>query len=98
MRDTHRICVLKPWGTIQGMKHQAVSVIGWYGVLAIISAYALVSFGIVGFHSLGYQLLNLTGAIAIVSEAYSKKDYQPVVLNILWSVIALVALAQIILH
>lgn len=72
--------------------------VGWYGVLAIIGAYALVSFGLVGSHSLGYQLLNLTGAAAILTEAYSKKDYQPVVLNILWSLIAVVALAQIILR
>lgn len=72
--------------------------IGWYGVLAIISAYALVSFGVVGSHSLGYQLLNLTGAIAIVAEAFTKKDYQPVVLNIAWSLIAVVALAQVILR
>jgi hypothetical protein len=72
-----------------------ISLIGWYGVLAILAAYALVTFSVVNPHNYPYQLLNLTGAISLVIEASSKKDYQPATLNIVWSIIALIALIQI---
>lgn len=74
-----------------------LSLAGWYGVLAILLAYAMLSFGVLTSHSLSYQLLNLTGAAGLIAEAYSKRDYQPTVLNVIWFVIALVSLGQIIL-
>ena len=72
-------------------------VIGWYGVVAIVIAFTLLNFGILGTDSLVYQLLNLTGAIGIIIEAGSKKDYQPVALNIVWLLVAIYGLLQIIL-
>ena len=71
--------------------------IGWYGVVAIVIAFTLLNFGILGTDSLVYQLLNLTGAIGIIIEAGSKKDYQPVALNIVWLLVAIYGLLQIIL-
>lgn len=78
------------------MRHKAENYFGWYGVLAILLAYFLVSFKIVEVKSLPYQALNLSGAIGIIVEAASKKDKQPVVLNTVWGLIALVVIAQII--
>lgn len=80
------------------MKTKFLSWFGWYGVIAILAAYALMSFKIIQSDGLLYQLLNLTGAIGIATEAASKKDKQPVVLNIVWAVIALVAIGQIIVN
>lgn len=77
------------------LKRNIVEVIGWYGVGAIILAYALVSFSIVSPESWSYQLLNLTGAIGIIIEATAKKDRQPVILNIFWALIAATALLQL---
>jgi len=37
-------------------------IIGWYGMAAILSAYALVSFNFLSSFSIIYQLLNFTGA------------------------------------
>jgi len=71
--------------------------IGWYGVVAIVIAFTLLNVGILGTDSLVYQLLNLTGAIGIIIEAGSKKDYQPVALNIVWLLVAIYGLLQIIL-
>jgi len=68
---------------------------GWYGVCAILGAYILVSFGVIVTKSYIYQLLNLTGAIGIMLEAASKKDKQPVVLNVVWALVALVAIFQL---
>ncbi len=67
------------------------SLIGWYGVVAILGAYALVSFSIVDVHGWLYQVLNLTGALGLVLVSYHKKDYQPAVLNAIWAIVALVA-------
>jgi len=79
------------------VKHKAENYIGWYGVLAILLAYLLISFNVLASKSLGYQLLNLTGAGGIIIEAMSKKDTQPVVLNVVWAIIALLAIGRLIL-
>jgi hypothetical protein len=78
------------------MKHKAENYFGWYGVLAILLAYLLVSFSVLTSKSLGYQLLNLSGALGIIVEAYTKKDKQPVELNIIWAIIALASIIHII--
>lgn len=67
-------------------------------MLAILLAYFLVSFKFIEARSLPYEILNLTGAAGIVVEAGSKKDKQPMVLNIVWALIALIVIVQIIFH
>lgn len=75
-----------------------IEIFGWYGAIAIITAYALVSFEVIIPESLTYQLLNLTGSVGILLSALQKKDYQPVFLNIVWILIAITATAMIMLH
>ncbi len=70
--------------------------LGWYGVVATIVAYILVSFLIVPPTSLWYQALNLTGAIGVTIETYYRKDYQPFWLNLIWAIIALAAIINLI--
>ncbi len=70
-------------------------IIGWYGTVAIISAYALNSFNFIGTNSPTYQILNATGAIGIVVISLLKKAYQPAVLNMIWTIIAIVAVIKI---
>ncbi len=65
---------------------------GWYGTAAIILAYALVSFSFVEPTNVWYQILNVTGALGILAISFHKRTYQPAVLNLIWAVIALVAL------
>ena len=71
--------------------------IGWYGTAAIIGAYFLNSFGWVSTTSWIYQGLNFTGAIGIVVVSLAKKAYQPAALNVIWTVIALIALVKILM-
>ncbi len=80
------------------MKHKAENYFGWYGVLAIILAYFLVSFNVITVKSLIYQLLNLTGAVGIIVVAMSKKDAQPAVLNAIWAAIAIISIVTIIVR
>jgi len=72
-----------------------IELFGWYGTVAIILAYALVSFSFIEATSIWYQLLNATGALGIVAVSFHKKTYQPGVLNIIWTVIALIAIVRI---
>ncbi|MEK7614833.1 MAG: hypothetical protein AAB431_00420 [Patescibacteria group bacterium] len=72
--------------------------IGWYGVVAILGAYALLSFGILSSNNVWYYLLNLTGGAGIIFDAYAKRDYQPMVLNVIWSVFTVIALARILMN
>ena len=71
--------------------------IGWVGVILILLAYALLSLGLLESNTLSYQIINLLGAIAIGIKTLSVKDYQPTVLQVVWGLIALIAIARIIL-
>ena len=77
--------------------NKLIEILGWYGMLAIISAYALVSFSFLTPESLSYQLLNGTGAIGIAIISFHKRTYQPAVLNCIWTVIAIAAIVKILL-
>jgi len=70
---------------------------GWYGAFAIILAYTLVSFGILSSLSFIYQILNGTGALGIVYISLKKKAYQPAVLNIIWAIIAFLAIIKLVI-
>jgi len=52
-------------------------IIGWYGTIVIVLAYALLSFNIISPTNLTYQILNATGALGIVYISFKKKTYQP---------------------
>ena len=80
------------------MKNTIVQIVGWYGVVAIVGAYALVSFSLLAPTDMWYQILNGTGAIGIVIVSLYRKAYQPAVLNTIWTVIALIALLQIVVR
>jgi hypothetical protein len=62
--------------------------LGWYGVAAILVAYAGASFGWMSVHDPLYLVLNLTGSLGIAIDAYAQKNWQPVVLNAVWFLIA----------
>ena len=80
------------------MKKIVFKFIGWYGVLAILAAYVLLNLSFFDAKNIFYQLLNLTGALAIVFSSLRKKDYPPVVLNLIWALVAFGILVKIILN
>ncbi len=71
-----------------------VELCGWYGMAAILLAYALVSFSAISATSLTYQILNGTGALGIVLISLRRKAYQPAVLNLIWFLIAIVGVCK----
>ncbi len=80
---------------IKLMKQKLTDAVGWYGVLAILCAYGLVTFNVVTAKGYPYQLLNFTGAIGLVVIAHSHKDKQPAILNVVWALVAAIAIIQL---
>ena len=74
------------------MNKTITNFLGWIGVLTILVAYALLNFGMIQSQSTLYQWLNIAGSILIIIETASKKDFQPMTLNIVWLLIAAIAL------
>lgn len=70
---------------------------GWYGMIALIVAYGLVSFSVIPGDGIVYQLLNLTGGIGLIIVAASKHVVQSVLLNIFWAAIGIIAVVRIVL-
>jgi hypothetical protein len=75
---------------------KSIEIFGWYGVVAILAAYALISFSVFDANNFWYQILNVTGSAGLTAVALTKKDTQLVLANGAWAVIALVILIKII--
>ncbi|MBR9701156.1 hypothetical protein GOV11_04795 [Candidatus Woesearchaeota archaeon] len=73
-------------------------ILGWYGMIVIVGAYFLVSFGLLLVDSILYQVLNATGAAGIFYISFKKRAYQPGALNAIWFMIALVAIVRLLIQ
>lgn len=73
-----------------------ITTLGWIGSFEVITAYALNSYQKVKSDSITFQVLNLTGAIFLIINSIYKQAYPFTLINAVWSVIAIVALAGII--
>jgi paired small multidrug resistance pump len=62
--------------------------IGWIGVLLILLAYSMVMLEIIAPENILYGLINFVGALGIIVSSYYKRDFQPVLLNIAWLIVA----------
>ncbi len=82
------------------MKTQAIVVetVGWIGTALIVLAYFLISNAYVGGDSFVYQLMNLSGAVFLGISLSVKKAWPALTLQVIWSVIAILALINIFIH
>lgn len=79
------------------MKNKITEILGWYGVVAIVAAYIMAIFSLIKPTDFWYLILNGTGAMGIVIDALNDKNYQPVVLNLIWAVIAGIAIIRLLI-
>lgn len=70
-------------------------IIGWTGVLAYVTAYALLSLGWMRAEGVPYHLLNALGGVCLVVVSYTLMDMPNLVVNALWIVIAAASLLRI---
>ncbi len=66
-------------------------IVGWSGMLALLSAYGANSFDAMEKGAL-YQGLNLTGALGVAVVCFYRRTWQAFVLEAVWAAIALTAL------
>ncbi len=77
------------------MSERLTEILGWLGVTAIVAAYAMASLQVIEVTNIWYPILNILGAAGIVIDAWSDKNYQPVVLNVIWIAVAVIAIGNI---
>ncbi len=77
------------------INRRLAEIAGWSGALAIVRAYALVSFNAIPADGWIFQILNLTGALGIIVISLIKGVRQSVALNTFWAIIAVVALIRL---
>jgi hypothetical protein len=76
------------------LKGKLIELYAWYGVIAILAAYMLTTLGILPSSNKMVLLLNITGSGGILIDALKSKNYQPVVLNAIWLIIAVIAIVR----
>jgi hypothetical protein len=72
-----------------------VETIGWLASILIVGAFALNSFGKISSTSKIYQLANLIGGIFFIINTIHHKAYPSAVVNVVWVIIAIVALLKL---
>jgi hypothetical protein len=71
-----------------------IDLIGWSGAVLVVGAYLLNSFGRLSATDLRYQLMNLAGGLFFIVNTAFLKAYPSMVVNIIWVLIALMALLR----
>ena len=72
-----------------------VEALGWLGVVCILGAFALLNFSNATKDSYNYLFLNLFGALALIIHSSLKKDYELIVLNSIWAIVAILGIIKI---
>ena len=72
-----------------------IDIVGWIGSVEVILAYGLISYHKITAKSLGYQLLNLTGGAFLIINTIYYGAYPSTAINVVWLVIATVAIVSI---
>ena len=71
-----------------------IEIIGWIGSIGILLAYGLNSYQKIRSDSLQFTLLNLIGGVFLIIYSIYKDAFANTFINLVWVVIALVALAR----
>lgn len=73
-----------------------IEIIGAYGIVMVLGAYALNTFGVLTAKHLSYQLMNATGGLAFVYYTLVKTAWASLFVNVVWVCIALIGITGII--
>lgn len=69
--------------------------LGWIGVIFVLGGYCLLATGIISGNSWPYHVLILFGSLFLGVISYRKQNYQPVVLNAIFVLFAIIALVRL---
>ena len=69
---------------------------GWYGIAAVVGAYALSTFEVLAAGGMWHSLLNLTGSCGVGLVCLRKRAWQGFWLEAVWAGIAITALVRLV--
>jgi len=75
--------------------NKLIEIAGWLGVALIFGAYAANVFELLSREDFFYLALNAVGAALVGWNAYVKRAYPPLALEILWVAVSLFGIVQI---
>ncbi|WP_440879983.1 CBU_0592 family membrane protein [Tenacibaculum sp. C7A-26P2] len=67
------------------------SIIGWFGAIIYLIAYALLSLNRLKSDKPTYHVLNILGACALIVNGIPRNDFPAIFLNAAWGLIAVIA-------
>lgn len=71
-----------------------VNLLGWAGAALMLYGYAMVSTSRMAGDGMPYQVINLAGSVALMVNTIYHAAWPSAILNIVWGVIGLVAVAR----
>jgi hypothetical protein len=75
-----------------------VEIIGWVGSILILLAYGLNSYQRIRSDSLGFYLMNFSGGVCLIVYAIHKDASANAFINIVWVIVALIAMIRLLLR
>ncbi|OYX53808.1 hypothetical protein B7Y92_01815 [Candidatus Saccharibacteria bacterium 32-50-13] len=75
-------------------KKVIIESIGWGGVILILGAFMLNTFGLMDVKNIWYSIMNVFGAIGVVVSSIPKRNWQPVVINGVWFLVAVIGIIK----
>jgi len=72
-----------------------INILGWIGSIEVLAAYGLNSYQKIKSDSILFYLLNLTGGFLLIVYSVYKEAFPNAFINIVWVIIALVALIKV---
>ena len=75
-----------------------IEIIGWIGSAEVLLAYGLNSYQQLRSDSMTFYLLNLTGGLALIIYTVYKSAYASTFINVVWVIIAVIAIARVVMR
>jgi hypothetical protein len=72
-----------------------INILGWIGSVEVLAAYGLNSYQKIKSDSILFYVLNLTGGLLLIVYSVYKEAFPNAFINIVWVIIALVALMKV---
>ena len=72
-----------------------INILGWIGSVEVLAAYGLNSYQRIKSDSILFYVLNLTGGLLLIVYSVYKEAFPNAFINIVWVIIAIIALLKI---
>jgi hypothetical protein len=75
-----------------------IEIIGWIGSIEVLLAYGLNSYQRLRSDSMVFYMLNLTGGLALIFYTVYKAAYASAFINVVWVIIAAIAIGRVMMR